>query len=175
MSVPSSVPRLRRVKPKLDYASINRKGLQSVKTIKTKTKIKGRKVVKKTPATPSSGDWRVELLKKYEHDETGEGAVECEGSKKDNGSVKQCDTDPNCLQSKVPELGFNGFPPQSPLAHDSSDIIHLVLQKSMSREDKKKALRESIAQLKRQLQEKEEDEELCALMQEEEKLRAQLG
>ena len=64
---------------------------------------------------------------------------------------------------------------QSPLVYDATDIIYSVLQRNMSREDKKHELRKSIAQLRRQLQEKEEGEELKALMEEEEALRVQLA
>ena len=70
--------------------------------------------------------------------------------------------------------GIDAWSPRSPLVHDSNDIIHLVLQRAMVNEDRKRALRESITNLK-QIQEKEEDEELRVLMAEEEALCSRLN
>ena len=52
---------------KYDYASLNRKGLQSLRAVKTKSRVKVVKS-KETPCTPGSGNWRVELLEKYNED-----------------------------------------------------------------------------------------------------------
>ena len=204
---PSSVPRIRRNKSKHDYAALNKRGLQSAKSVKIKSKVKS-KVVKNRElcATPGSGDWRVELRTKYDQNlvesklldgdskpslvgspisdkvhvtEGGksnkEGGSHVGGTKSNNRSVTVTSL---ALSSKMhsgdsPLLGQ--LLKQSPLAHDANDIIHLVLQKNMSLEDRKRKIRENIARMKKQLQQKEEDEELLALMKEEEELCLQLG
>ena len=62
-SQPNSVPRVKHVKAKHNYSSLNKHGLQSLKVPKVKSRIKtgGRN----TPTTPGSGNWLVELLNKF--------------------------------------------------------------------------------------------------------------
>ena len=97
------------------------------------------------------------------------------GTKSNNRSVKVTSSAVNPkLQSQDSPL-WGTLPKQSPLVHDATDIIHLVLQKNMSLEDRKWEIQENIACMKKQLQQQQEDEELLALMKEEEELHSQLG
>ena len=189
MSQVNSVPRVRRVKAKHDYASLNKRGLQSVKAVRTKSKIKIPKVrssvSKNICQMPGSGDWRVELLNKYdsqsmENAMTGKtiDVVESGNSETMNNSTvgrgvthSSQDATPGSFEGKPREIDI---PVHSLIVHNSSDIIHLVLQRN-SMEEKKRVLRENIAWLKQELQQKEEDDKLHELMKEEQRLRQQLA
>ena len=191
MSQPSSLPRFRKAKSKHDYASLNKKGFLSAKTVKIKSKTKASKR-RDLPMTPGSGDWRVELLDKYDVNEqnvdtlvnvesTPQAPIHYEQQKSGNKDNRRVNKGVKKLSSALSLtqckkiVSPSALPPLSPLAHDSTDIIHLVLQKNMSREDKKREVHERIAQLKRQLQEKEEYKELRVLMKEEEELKLKLA
>ena len=216
----SSVPRTGRMKARHNYANVNKRGLQSLKVTKTKSRVK--KSDKSVPTTPGSGNWCMELLNKYDHEHegdpnhdkcsqnTGNGGKPCNGGatakiyqqgvENNRTIVPDCTGDSTSSingtiggasrgkRNKGPFIsiekvhapdavntGLANFPPHSLLCHNADNIIQLVLQKNMSSEQRKKQLRDNIAQLKKQLHEKEEDAELQALMKEEEELRSQLA
>ena len=92
----NSVPRAKRTKPKHNYASLNKKGLQSLKVPKVKSRLK-MSDSNEIPATPSSGAWRVELLSKYEDKDThGDNETQNKHDKVKQGKVKK--------GGKVPQL-----------------------------------------------------------------------
>ena len=174
-----------------------------VKVHRVKSRVKApRSVKRKEPVTPGSGDWQVELLNKYEENgvhcntNIGEGSshtvVIRNARKTDNGDGSyptvaeyrareedHCSYNNICSHSKVSPEGSHGATVPlsmiSPLEYNSTDIVHLVLQSNMANEERKKAIRDNIARMKRELQQKEEDEELQALLREEEELKAKLA
>ena len=81
------VPRTRRTKSKHNYTNVNKRGLQSLKInrVKSKTKVNGKSEV---PSTPGSGSWRVELLNKYEgtEDRHSQGKVDSLNKKRGKGN-----------------------------------------------------------------------------------------
>ena len=177
-STSNSLPRPKRTTVKHDYANLSKKGMQSLKIGKTKSRVKS-KMIKNggLPATPGSANWRVELFAEYNEQEPDRGRVkdattldtmlrdQTEVTLQDNGaelaldSMKhgKCMVDLGCDTSTVTN-GHVTLPPDSPLLHNANDLIHLVLQ-NMSRDQRKKELRDSIAKLKQQLLDKEEDGE----------------
>ena len=184
MSEINSVPRTRRSKSTIhNYANLSKRGLQSLNPVRVKARVKSAKSVKKkqgmaSPAS-SSGDWRVELLDKHDKQEGLPLPVNSDSHGKHDKGLNGDRVAQMGSRGEGPVLEHKG-PGNSTVTRDLNKQnvdggLCLEFQKSMSLEEKKRAVRESIAQLQQQVTQQQEDEELRALLDEERKLREQLA
>ena len=173
MSLSLSVPKVRWRRATHDYASLNRKGMQSLRTDKTKSRIKLLKN-KKEVSSPGSGKWTVEEVdnhgkySKHGKHVPGDSPHFSRHQGVNNEAIESIVTPSRAISECEAEVkGSAG----SELQADMSSVFQI----KMSMEQRKKVVWESIAELQRQIDEQQEDKELKQLMEEEARLQQLLA
>ena len=170
-----------------NYAILNKRGFQLLKPSRVKSRIR-----KKVLQSPGSGVWTVtdspSVVNHWSEDEHDNGGP----ASHLHDTVIPVHTSVNAMQQwehlkqwgeqfKKDGSNLNQIKPREPSKRTKAPFLFSHTELNMSdgncilREERKKALRETIAALKRQVDEQEEDKELQQLMWEEQELRDRLN
>ena len=158
----ASAVRTKRMVVVHNYAHINRKGFQSLKASRVKSRINRIKNKEEQAGSPGSGSWRVELLDNTLPEYNGTSGI----GGKPNGLPLCAENNvyagtpvsvPLCSADDTGEVVFNRVNNRASrqmtrgndIQQRSQPVSHSVFQDSMANEDWKRALRESIAALTR--------------------------